>query len=124
MKRYREQVEASQKQFATLLGFSQQNYSQIETGKRDVTSRQLSHIASKLGISMSYLLKESDEPKPKNTKQSEQESAEIQTCGKYLKKTYRGYVCLARTCAWRDRNGVCHSGAGCLKEWLERKGWG
>lgn len=112
LKKYREEVGATQEEFAMKLGCTRQYYSALETGKRTPGTTKLAEIAKALGISTTYLLAETCKPTSK--------IKIVAGKGKYLMKTRKGFVCLADHCEWRDHNGVCGSGAGCLKEWSER----
>jgi len=111
LKEKRLQMKYTQAEMARKLGISYQYYSKLERNQEVPSVKKLTEIAHELGCSVDFLLS-SGEPKPivKNT------------VGKYLKETYKGWVCTAKYCKWRDRNGYCLSGAGCLKEWEEQRG--
>lgn len=49
---------------ANMLGMSQRNYSHIESGEYDFTSRQLIILAKLFGVSIDYLIGLTDEKKP------------------------------------------------------------
>lgn len=49
---------------ANMLGMSQRNYSHIESGEYDFTSRQLIILAKLFGVSIDYLIGLTDEIKP------------------------------------------------------------
>ena len=49
---------------ATMLGMSQRNYSHIEQGEYDFTSRQLIVLAKLFDVSVDYLIGLTDEKKP------------------------------------------------------------
>lgn len=53
-----------QADIARMLGMSQRNYSHIESGEYDFTSRQLIVLAQLFGVSIDYLIGLTDEKKP------------------------------------------------------------
>lgn len=109
LKEEREKLGATQAEMALKIGISAQYYSKIERGEESPSLATVIDIADTLDCSVDYLLGTGKQPTQIDG-----------SLGKYLKRTHKGFVCTAEHCPWRDKNNVCHSGAGCLKEWEER----
>ena len=59
----REDRDMNQTQVAKVLGMSQTGYSKYETGENDIPTRVLIILARFYGVSIDYLLGETDNPK-------------------------------------------------------------
>lgn len=59
----REDRDMNQTQIAKILGMSQTGYSKYETGENDIPTRVLIMLARFYGVSIDYLLGETDNPK-------------------------------------------------------------
>ena len=108
LKDKRSEIGASKAEMARRLGMTAQTYEKIEQNEEIPSIQRVTEIAKALDCSVEYLLSAGTLPQQPAT-----------SLGKYLKKTKKGFVCTAKHCEWRDRDGFCHSGAGCLKERLE-----
>ena len=59
----REDHDLSQTKLARLLGMSQTGYSKYETGENDIPTAVLIKLADMYGVSIDYLLDQTDDPK-------------------------------------------------------------
>lgn len=59
----REDHDLSQTKLARLLGMSQTGYSKYETGENDIPTAVLIKLADFYGVSIDYLLDQTDDPK-------------------------------------------------------------
>lgn len=59
----REDHDLSQAKLAKLLGMSQTGYSKYETGENDIPTAVLIKLADFYGVSIDYLLDQTDDPK-------------------------------------------------------------
>ena len=70
LKDLREDHDYTQKQIADAIGITQRKYSYIETGVQQLTAEVLVSLARFYGVSVDYLLGETDEPRryPESTR--------------------------------------------------------
>jgi len=106
LKQLREERDLTQGEMAKKIGTTAQYYGVLERNEKIPSVNSILKMAKVLSVSTDYLLGN-----------SENQSNE----GKYLKQTPKGFICKAKQCEWRDSDGFCHSGAGCLKEWTENR---
>lgn len=106
LKQLREERNLTQGEMAKKIGTTAQYYGVLERNEKIPSVNSILKISRSLGVSTDFLLESG-----KTTLDG----------GKYLKQTPKGWICTARYCEWRDKAGVCHSGAGCLKEWIEKR---